>query len=78
MYTSTNRPQVIIPIGALTFNIYCVEYYFNHSKMGFSNSISVESFSKEDAINKAIDEVSGCYGKNMLNRFSFKDAIIKK
>ena len=77
MYTSANKPQVIVPIGALKFNIYRVEYFFNHSRMGFSNSITVEAFSKEDAIVKAMEQVSGCYGSKLLPRFSFKDAVIK-
>jgi len=49
-----------------------VVYYFNHSKMGFSNEITVTAICDEQAIDKAQSEVSGCYGSSMLKRFSFK------
>lgn len=54
------------------FRIYKVVYTFNHSKMGFNNQISIEARDEEEAIYKAKIEISGVYGKKMLNRFSFK------
>jgi hypothetical protein len=56
---------------------YTVVYFFNHSKMGFSNSVTVNAISLEDASKKAIEAVSGCYGSGMLKRFSFKEPTIK-
>ena len=47
-------------------------YNFKDSKMGFSNEITVTAINDEQAIDKAKDEVSGCYGSSMLKRFSFK------
>jgi len=49
-----------------------VVYYFNHSKMGFSNEITVDAICNEQAMDKAKDAVAGCYGSSMLKRFSFK------
>lgn len=55
---------------------YAILYSFNHSKMGFNNSMTIEAFSIEHAIGLAKIEVAGVYGSGMLNRFSFKpDAI---
>lgn len=51
---------------------YTVIYTFKHSKMGFNNSITIEALNKEQALEKAIAEVSQCYGSGMLKRFSFK------
>jgi hypothetical protein len=49
-----------------------IVYFFNHSKMGFSNEITVDAICNEQALDKAKDAVSGCYGSSMLKRFSFK------
>ncbi len=49
-----------------------VIYNFNHSKMGFSNEITVEAISEEQAIEKAKVAVSECYGSKMLKKFTFK------
>jgi len=49
-----------------------VIYFFNHSKMGFSNEITVDAISNEQALDKAKYEVSGVYGSGMLKKFSFK------
>jgi hypothetical protein len=56
---------------------YTVVYYFNHSKMGFSNSVTVNAISTDDATNKAIKAVSDCYGSTMLKQFTFKEPTIK-
>ncbi len=47
-------------------------YQFNHSKMGFQNSVTVTAINDEQAIDKAKDEVSGVYGSGMLKKFTFK------
>ncbi len=49
-----------------------VLYNFNHSKMGFQNSVTVTAINDEQAIDKAKDEVSGVYGSGMLKKFTFK------
>jgi len=49
-----------------------VLYNFNHSKMGFQNSVTVDAINDEQAIDKAQTEVAGVYGSAMLKRFSFK------
>lgn len=51
---------------------YRIIYSFNHSRMGFNNSVTVDAFSIEHAIGLAKIEVAGVYGSGMLNRFSFK------
>lgn len=51
---------------------FTIAYTFNHSKMGFNNSITVDALNKEQAIEKAKKEVSMCYGSDMLKKFSFK------
>ena len=48
-----------------------VTYWFNHSKMGFNNSITVDAINNQQAIDKAQYEVAGVYGSKMLKRFSF-------
>ncbi len=54
------------------FKKYRIIYTFNHSKMGFNNSITVIALNVDHAIENAKDEVSKCYGTKMLQRFSFK------
>ncbi len=54
------------------FKKYRILYTFNHSKMGFQNSITITSLNVDMAIEEAKREVSGCYGSKMLQRFSFK------
>lgn len=49
-----------------------IVYFFNHSKMGFSNEITVDAINDEQAIDKAKHEVAGVYGSNMLRRFTFQ------
>ena len=49
-----------------------VIYFFNHSKMGFSNEITVDAINDEQAIDKAKYEVAGVYGTKMLPKFTFK------
>jgi len=51
---------------------YRILYTFNHSKMGFQNSITVTAFNVDKAIEDAKEQVSGVYGSKMLPRFSFK------
>lgn len=61
------------------YNDYRVTYFFNHSKMGFSNSVTVNAMNIELAIEQAKKEVAGCYGSKMFNKFSFGNAeIVKK
>ena len=55
-----------------TFKQISITYFFNHSKMGFSNSVTVNAISIEDAMQKAKDAVSGVYGSSMLKKFTFK------
>lgn len=54
---------------------YRIEYFFNHSKMGFSNSVTVYAIDEKQAADKAVSEVSGCYGSGMLKRFSFRPPV---
>ena len=49
-----------------------IVYFFNHSKMGFSNEITVEAICNEMAMDKAKLAISECYGSSMLKKFSFK------
>lgn len=51
---------------------YRIIYSFNHSKMGFQNSITVIALNVDEAIKDAAKQVSEFYGSNLLNRFSFK------
>lgn len=55
-----------------TIQKFTVVYQFRHSKMGFQNSVTVEAINKEQALEKAKQEVSQCYGSAMLKRFTFK------
>ena len=54
------------------FKKYSIIYNFNHSKMGFNNSITVIALNVDQAIEQAKQEVSNVYGSKMLARFSFK------
>lgn len=54
------------------FKKYRILYNYNHSKMGFSNSITVEALNVDQALEKARHEVEMCYGTGMINKFSFK------
>jgi hypothetical protein len=54
------------------FKKYRILYNFNHSKMGFQNSITVIALNVDDAIKDAEKQVSEVYGSAMLKRFSFK------
>ena len=58
-------------------NTYTIVYQFNNSKFGFQNSVTVTAINIEQAANKAKKEVSDCYGRNMLYRFSFNEPIIR-
>jgi hypothetical protein len=53
------------------FKKYRIIYTFNHSRMGFNNSITVTALNVDQAIEQAKSEVSGVYGSAMLKRFSF-------
>ncbi len=55
-----------------TINKFRIEYIFNNSKFGFTNSVTVEAISPEQATEKAIDQISGVYGKAMLKRFTLR------
>lgn len=54
------------------FKKYRILYTFNHSKMGFQNSITVIALNVDMAIKDAERQVSEVYGSKMLQRFSFK------
>jgi len=58
-----------------TLRKFTVVYNFNHSKMGFNNSITVTAMNQEHAIELAKHEVACAYGSGMLKRFSFKLAV---
>lgn len=58
-------------------NTYTVIYQFSHSKFGFNNSVTVKAINSQKALEKAKQEVSACYGSDMLKRFSFKEPTIK-
>lgn len=55
-----------------TLQKHTIVYSFNHSKMGFNNSITVSALSREAAIELAKKEVAMVYGSDMLKKFSFK------
>lgn len=61
--------------------IWTVPYFFNHSKFGFSNSITVKADSPEEAIIKALAEVKDFYrpihGDKNINRFTVKNPTLK-
>ncbi len=59
------------------FKKYTIIYSFNHSRMGFNNSITVIALNVDDAIKDAERQVSEVYGSNMLKRFSFKPDPVK-
>ncbi len=54
------------------FKKYRILYTFNHSKMGFQNSITIINLNVDLAIEEAKKQVSEVYGSDMLKRFSFK------
>jgi len=56
---------------------YTIIYNFNHSKMGFNNSITVIALNVDAAIEDVKRQVSEVYGKKMLPRFSFKPDALK-
>ncbi len=51
---------------------FTVIYTFNHSKMGFNNSITVKAIDNEHAIETARKEVEMAYGSKMIKKFTFK------
>lgn len=56
---------------------YRIEYWFKDSKMGFSNSITVEAISPEQASEKAKKEVGMAYGSAWVKKkFTFKEPIL--
>ena len=55
------------------FKRFTVVYTFNHSKMGFNNSVIVIALNEAQALENAKNEVSQVYGSKMLKRFSFKN-----
>jgi hypothetical protein len=58
---------------------YRVEYIFNHSSHGFSNSVTVSAISSSDAKRQAENEVFLCYGSKMLKRFTLREpALLRK
>ena len=54
------------------FKKYRIIYSFNHSKMGFQNSITVTSINVDLALIEAKKQVIEVYGSKMLKNFSFK------
>ncbi len=59
------------------FKKYTIIYTFNHSKMGFNNSITLVSLNVDMAIEEAKKQVSEVYGSKMLQRFTFKPDPVK-
>ena len=59
------------------FKKYTIIYTFNHSKMGFQNSITLITLNLESAIEDAKKQVSEVYGSKMLQRFSFTPDPVK-
>jgi len=57
---------------------YTIIYFFNDSRMGFSNSITVCSVNEEEATKTAINAISSYYGSKMLKRFSFNQPVLKQ
>ena len=51
---------------------YRIIYTFDHSKMGFQNSITINALNVDDAIKIAKIQVSEVYGNELLKKFSFK------
>lgn len=51
---------------------YRIIYTFNHSTMGFQNSVTVFNINVDYAIEQAKFEVEKTFGKKMIQRFSFK------
>jgi hypothetical protein len=51
---------------------YRILYTFNHSRMGFQNSITVIALDEEAATQDAKKQVGEVYGSKMLPNFSFK------
>ena len=51
-----------------------VTYFYNHPRIGFSNSITVDALDEEQAKEKAVKEISMCYGSDMLKRFNITTA----
>lgn len=72
MYQSTYQ----VKPGDTKLNRFRVTYQFNNSKFGFQNSITVNAFNEDHAIDNAKKEVSDCYGSKMLRRFSFLKADV--
>ncbi len=54
------------------FKKYRIIYSFNHSRMGFNNSITVIALNVDQALQDATKQVSKVYGSDMLKRFTFK------
>ena len=52
---------------------YTFIYFFNHSKFGFSNELTIKMQPNEEtALNNAKNQVSEVYGSKMLKKFTFK------
>ena len=68
----TNFIQSIYRCKMTNFKRYRILYNFNHSRMGFQNSITVEALNVDLAIQDVKRQVSEVYGNKMLQRFSFK------
>lgn len=54
---------------------YRVDYVFNNSKLGFTNSVTVMANDEKQAYDKARMEVIDCYGSGMANKFTYKQPI---
>jgi hypothetical protein len=55
---------------------YKINYWYNHPRMGFSNSITVTAKTVDEAIEVAKKEVKETYGETNFERFSFKPCPI--
>lgn len=70
MTTIKSKQMTFAPTDKM--HLVTVIYSFNHSKMGFNNSITVDAMNEEHAIENAKYEVACVYGSKMLTRFTFK------
>lgn len=55
---------------------YRIEYFYKHSTMGFSNSITVTAINPETATQIASTEISEVYGSSNMKCFTLKSPIL--
>lgn len=59
-------------MNTIKLKSYRILYYFNHAKMGFSNSITIKALNVDLAIKDAEKQVQETYGSGMIKKFTFK------